>query len=456
MKRYFPIVILLGCAAALVFGIVTLFELRFEAGDVYPEYSSLRADPLGTMALYESLEKVPGLAVGRDFSTDNRLPETTGTAYLQLGGDRYDWMWMDKDLFHEIQNFLAHGGRLVVTFYPETDVRIFRLHDFDETNSVASEKTNTVSAGKTNVVASTGTNGVVSGKTNAVAAAGTNKVDEAKDRLRPNKHSKGRDGDDEDLEKYYTRLSERWGLHTDLQKLDRDDNDTYRPVMVVNRTTSALPHTLAWHSAIVFTNCDSAWHVIYARGTNPVVLERKFGRGSVVMATDSYFVSNEAMTKDRHAELLAWLVGPARNIVFDESHFGIVETSGVAALMRKYRLHGLAAGLLLLAGLFIWKNSTSLVPPQADEERDDVIAGRDAAAGFVNLLRRSVAPRDLLAICFVEWKKAVGVTGRVAGTRIREAEAIVAAEDAASIGDRDPVVAYQKISETLGIRNKKL
>ena len=87
------------------------------------------------------------------------------------------------------------------------------------------------------------------------------------------------------------------------------------------------------------------------------------------MATDSYFVSNEAMAKDRHADLLAWLIGPDKNVVFDEAHFGIVETSGVAVLMRKYRLHGLAAGLMLLAGLFIWKNSTSLVPPLTDEKQ---------------------------------------------------------------------------------------
>ena len=60
MKRYFPIVILLGCAAAFAFGIFRLFEFRFEAGDVYPPYSSLRSDPLGAMALYESLEKIPG------------------------------------------------------------------------------------------------------------------------------------------------------------------------------------------------------------------------------------------------------------------------------------------------------------------------------------------------------------------------------------------------------------
>src|SRR6185312_11842200 len=99
MKKLFPIVVLLGCVTALVFGIVELFQLRFESGDIYPKYSSLRADPLGTMAFYESLEKIPGINVRRDFSVGNRLPEEQETVYLHLAGERYEWNWVDKDLF---------------------------------------------------------------------------------------------------------------------------------------------------------------------------------------------------------------------------------------------------------------------------------------------------------------------------------------------------------------------
>src|SRR6266436_2519249 len=99
MKHYSSIVILLASVAALAFGIIELFELRFEVGDVYPAYSSLRSDPLGTMAFCESLKMMPGLSVRRDFTAGNRLPE---------------------DLFKEIQAFLADGGRLAITFFPAT------------------------------------------------------------------------------------------------------------------------------------------------------------------------------------------------------------------------------------------------------------------------------------------------------------------------------------------------
>ena len=35
------------------FGIWRLFVLRYEKGDVYPAYSSYRADPLGSLAFNE-------------------------------------------------------------------------------------------------------------------------------------------------------------------------------------------------------------------------------------------------------------------------------------------------------------------------------------------------------------------------------------------------------------------
>jgi hypothetical protein len=415
MKRYFPILILLACVTAFAFGVVYLFQLRFESGDVYPPYSSLRADPLGSMALYESLGKISGLSVRRDFSETDRLPEEPGTVYLHLAGTRYEWEWLSPDAYRHIQDFLARDGRLVITFYPQTESYLYDAYD-DETNS--------------------------DGFTNNV----NRKMTEPRSAKKRHTNS-----DDEET---WISLEDEWDLHTDFSKLPRD-GDSYGSVAVSRKGDLPLPQTLEWHSGIVFTNLGKSWHVIYARGTNAVVIERNFGKGSVVFATDSYFASNEAMTKDRHADLLAWFIGPNKNIVFDEAHFGILETSGVAMLMRKYRLHGLAAGLILLAGLFIWKNSTSLVPPLVEEHGDDFVMGKDSASGFVNLLRRSIAPRQLLAACFAEWKKSVAQKGKVSTSRFQQAEAIFSAENSPS-GGSNSVETYRKISETLGTRNQNL
>jgi hypothetical protein len=227
-------------------------------------------------------------------------------------------------------------------------------------------------------------------------------------------------------------------------KLNPGEGDVYEPACVVNKTDLPLPQTLDWHSGITFTNLDKSWRTIYARGTNAVVIERQFGHGTVVMAADSYFLSNEAMRKERHADLLAWLVGPNRNVVFDEAHLGVMETSGVAVLMRKYHLIGLAAGLILLAGLFIWKNSASLVPPLTDEKQPPYVAGKDATAGFVNLLRRNIPADKLLETCFTEWKKSAPGSGKYSAPRLQQAEALFKSHH-----DRNPVQTYREICEVV-------
>jgi hypothetical protein len=119
MKRL-PIFILILCAGAFGFGLFKLFKLRFDVGDVYPPYSSLRSDPLGTMALYESLEKMPGLLVERDFSSANRLPEDKDTTYLHLAAEPDDWLWLPDELVEEIEQFVHRGGRLAIAFFPQT------------------------------------------------------------------------------------------------------------------------------------------------------------------------------------------------------------------------------------------------------------------------------------------------------------------------------------------------
>jgi hypothetical protein len=318
------------------------------------------------------------------------------------------------EVSHELEMFLARGNRLVITFFPQSSARQF--HDFsdDETNS-----------------------------SNSVPTGPKPKKMKPENPLKRKKET-----DDEDRS---VDLAERWGFEMGFVGLAQSA-DAYEPAQVVNETDLPLPRSLEWHSGAVFTNLDSEWRVVYARDTNAVIIERWFGKGSVVMATDSYFVSNEAMTRDRHADLLAWLVGANKNVVFDEAHFGIVESSGVVMLMRKYRLHGLAAGLLLLAALFIWKNAGSLVPRYPEAERANYLAGKDSAAGFVNLLRRSIAPRDLLPVCFAEWKNSAGLTGPISPDRRQQAEAAFGAENSLPPKDRNPVATYRKICATLAPR----
>ena len=180
-----------------------------------------------------------------------------------------------------------------------------------------------------------------------------------------------------------------------------------------------------------------------------MLFERNFGSGSLVRATDSYFLSNEALLKSRHADLLSWWIGPNKRILFDEAHLGVVESPGVAALIRKYHLHGFALGLMLLAGLFIWKNSASFVPPYPEDSRGDFIPGKDSAAGFVNLLRRNIASAEILDLCFAEWKKSVAHGNKHLEEKQAQVQALIEAERARPRLQRDPLRIYREICGVL-------
>jgi hypothetical protein len=399
MKRSLPLFFLVFAAVLFGFSLFELFKLRYEVGDVYPEYSSLRSDPLGTMVLFESLEQLPQHSVQRDFSPANKLPETPNSTYLHLAASRWDWMSLPEELFQEAEVFMLRGGRLVVTFFPET-------------SSLSPPVTGPGKPSRT-----------------------------------PKKNQKTKKVEGQLVRR--TSVKERWGIETGYIPLKHNASWAYEPATVFNQSALPLPSSLDWHSSMIFTNVSLPWRTIYARGNVPVVIERKFGAGSIVLATDSYFLSNEAMAKDRHADLLAWVLGTSHNIMFDEAHLGIVEAPGLTTLMRKYRLESLAVSLLLLAGLFVWKNATPFLAPFTDELARGEIIGKETSAGLVNLLRRNIPPSDVLRVCFEEWTKSLLAGSSHSISRVDQAQAVLEREAARAKIDRDPVRAYRQICAIL-------
>jgi hypothetical protein len=162
------------------------------------------------------------------------------------------------------------------------------------------------------------------------------------------------------------------------------------------------------------------------------------------------------MLNDRHPDLLAWLVGSSTYVVFDETHLGIGERPGVASLMRKYRLHGLLAGLLVLALLFVWKSSSSLVPPSADGAAapDEAApqAGKDYSSGVVSLLRRNIPAGRIIFTCFEEWKQAFPKKYRRLPEEMKRVKKVLELEKKQKMRKMNPVKAYRAISEILSER----
>jgi hypothetical protein len=141
--------------------------------------------------------------------------------------------------------------------------------------------------------------------------------------------------------------------------------------------------------------------VRYRQGASrAVVIERRMGAGSVALAADGYFASNEAMREDRPARparLAALLAGNPARILFDENHLGVLRNDGVADLMIRHRLHWVLPSLLLLLGLFIWKARARTGPADSAPPAADAVP--DTRAALAALLRRSLGARGVLENC---------------------------------------------------------
>ncbi|WCJ60851.1 DUF4350 domain-containing protein [Fontisphaera persica] len=375
-------------AALLVAGLVRLFHLRQTGGDLYPPYSSLRSDPLGIKALYLALEEL-GLDVHRNYRPWRWVQADAPATWLMVGVKRADFLeeWAEHGLL--IEALAQNGGRLVIAFAGELtppSVNWGSLwRKLNQAGKVTSES--------------------------------------------------------------HAPLEERWQFQFAHQDLSKQEDETFLPATA--RRVPALadwPQTLDWRSALVFTNHSPAWRVLYAVNNAPVVMERSWGRGTIVLLSDSYLLSNEAMRFHRVPPLLAWLVGRSARVVFNETHLGVVEQPGMGNLLRQYRLQGVAAVLLLLALLYIWQNSFPLAPlPQKPSaEQAAYIQGRDTMMGLVHLLRRGIPPRRVLRICLEHWKETAGRNADA--TVLAEMEARVNAFEQTPARLANPVAVYAELA----------
>jgi hypothetical protein len=429
--------------AAFTLGVVKLFLLRFEAGDVYPAYSSLRSDPLGSRAFYRSLQNVDGVRVSRNFAPLRSFDFKEQTAFFYIGTAALDSQSVSMEWLEIFERLTEKGGRLILTFLPvEKKPAKWRMPKCFFTQGDLTDKEETAPS------------------------------DAAKDSENAARHpqmNRASNNDDHQSQTppvhYFpdpsgscASLKDQWGLTLAFAERPSD-----KAVNVSNDLNSEhiknLPPTISWHTALYFDELEDSWRKIYTADGRPVVVERPFGRGSLVLSADSFFLSNEALRSERHSKLLVWLLGDSVNIVFDETHFGIVKHPGLLDLIKKYRFHWFILTVALLAILFIWKNSASFIPPlkrTLSQPGKDIITERDSTQGLISLLRRNIPPRRLLQICAVEWQRSVKPEMLLQSDRLMQVKSVLQEMETQFPETIDPVSAYQRISKIIskGIRHE--
>jgi len=386
------LILLLLLLVLFGYGMSRLFRLRFEAGDIYPAYSSLHADPLGTKAFHDSLNHL--IPAERNYRALLRIDRGVGQTLFVLGTDLQQLYASQADV-RDLEQFVMTGGRLVLAFHP-----VFTRGEIYPRLS-----------------------------TNQVSIKGKSRDD---------LHELG-----------IVSLQDRWHFKAEFTPLSRNDEGVYQPALAQSLDRDDLPKTISCHTALTLEALDPAWTTLFERtNASPVIMERKLGNGSIALSADSYLFSNEALLKDRQTSLLAWFTGDARTAIFDETHLGVEEHRGVATLARKYRLHGFVAGFALLIVLFFWRSSSSLVPPRPEQSSEaGWVQGQHSAAGFSNLLRRNIPVRALLATCIQEWNRSC--RSQTPLPRLEKMQAVIDAENSAPASNTNPVRTYREIASLL-------
>jgi len=377
-----------------VVGVARLFILRFESGDVYPAYSSLRSDPLGTRALYESLENIDSVMVGRNYRPLESLEFEPETTFFYFGSAASDNDWVPEKLVKVFDRLTQSGGRLVLTFLPVT-----------KSNSAAPPRENSESQR---------------------VEGGRGSKDSGPDKL--------------------VSIKKHWGIGLAFKENLPLKDDKHLAIEATSTRTD-LPPVISWHTNLYFDLFENVWQPLYSYEGLPLIVERSYGKGSILLCADSFFISNEALWSERHPQLLVWLIGGNSKIIFDETHFGIYKQPSVAQLLRHYRFHWFFAALVVLALLFIWKSTSYFVPPPQDDvlAGADVVSEKDYTQGLIALLRRNIVGSQVLQVCAREWEQTFKKNPRIRAAAFEHVKGIIETESNASKKSKDPVPGYQKI-----------
>ncbi len=386
------------CVAVFVY----VFGLNSESGTTFAPYSTFRSDPMGMMALYNALDRLEGVETDRYIGDFSELPLGKGATLLIAGAG------VGPDpvpVLDVLEGFAATGGRVVIAFFPiGEDSSLDALDEIlrDRDRNTNYDETPTPPATDSEAPDKDAPKPEVdtppeAPKVPEEAQEPTDEPEEEEE-LNPKDQSMDFGPPVEDI-------SERWDFEYGFEE---PEAKTY-----LDRLDEALPvqPRLEGRSGLYFIPADEGWTAIYgkvaAEGESSWVgvMERKVGAGSVVLCSDAFFLSNEALRNNRNSELLAWLLGGNGTVLFSEAHLGTQQQDRIMTLIRRYRLHGVLFAFILLGALFVWHHATTLIPRSDIQARPTpgTATERSHQDGLDNLLVRFIPRAHLFETCVREW-----------------------------------------------------
>lgn len=336
---------------ALFGGLLWLINLRFNTGDVYPRGSSLRSDPMGSKALFQSYTNIVGLNVERNFVPFDQVSSFPDESVLiMLNMRRYDLFRLRSE--STIDDFLEKGGRLILGLNPKRP----------RTSSSSTEEDEVVELGE---------------------------------------NTKKQSEEDSEPDQILA-----------LKGLDLVKGEEAEGVVNLVAKMDSLPDQLKWHSGAMLEVDTKYWQTLYESEGQIAMAQRSYGKGSIVVMGDDYLFTNDALLRMRSSDLLVWVLGGKTNVIFDETHLGVIERTGIVGLLRRYQLESFFAALGLLFVMLVWRGASPFLPPYSMKESGNLVRSEQSTeSGLADLIRRSISNEDLPAEAFRVWKEST-VRGR--------------------------------------------
>jgi hypothetical protein len=378
LRRFLVPILATVLTASALLAVGKLFALRFSKGDIYPANSSLRTDPLGSKALYTALSELDGLHVERNYRALDKMPISKDATLFYAGGDLYD-LAID---WEDLRQFVAGGNRLVFAFDPSVAEFLRDEKGSAESHRRRRRRANSERRSQDSTPAASPKPEKADGKSKEPAAK--------------------EDDQQMDSPQSWRKVLEHLSL-----KLNREKEWETEKSLFALAKMEGIESELSWHTSLWFSSDRHDIRELYRCHEKLVAAELPLGKGTVVLLADPYCLSNEALRSERAPRFISFLVGKSHNLIFDEAHLGVREQHGVALLMRKYHLEGVAMMLAALAGLYIWQNAFPFIP-RVRKSRKQAVVGRSAAEGLTNLLQRAIGPSNVVAVCVDEWSKTFG------------------------------------------------
>jgi len=161
---------------------------------------------------------------------------------------------------------------------------------------------------------------------------------------------------------------------------------------------------------------DAPWIALYAapkennaqadKSVRVYMAMRRVGNGELVAASQESFLLNEAIKTHPNPVLLDFLAGGRPVIWVDETLHGLHQDQGVLWLVQRYRLQ--AALMLFWATLLVllWSMNGDLVRrPTRDRDSQIIRCGEGAGVAPRRLLQRSIAPEQVVAECWEQFRR---------------------------------------------------